>query len=177
MGAFIPWLQEDERKLAVLFVTLVEGAYLSHRAIGAALGKSRNAIIGKIHRLKLSRDPLLSIMGVDHRVAPKPTQKETNVASIQLYGRNYRTKTVAGRPVRVEPVIGPSPHAVSIVEVKDKQCHFPMGTVGEEGFHLCGGDITVDHFGKDSPYCAFHHRLCYYPPKARDRPYVSGNKY
>lgn len=172
MGAIVLWAAEQETKFRQLYTTIVDGAYLSHRTIGSLLGKSRNAIIGKAHRLKLKRDPLISIRGVDNSVAPSPTQKEVKVSSVQLYGRRGPSKPPRALPVRVEEVIGPSPYAVSIVEVTAVECHFPMGHVGEEGFHLCGGPVTVDHFGKDSPYCAFHHKMCCYPPKPRDRYYA-----
>lgn len=66
MGAIVKWAPEHEQELVRLFQTKFEDAYfLSHSLIGSMLKKSRPAVVGKIHRLKLTRDPTVPCKGVD----------------------------------------------------------------------------------------------------------------
>ncbi len=171
MGAIIPWTDEQKLELTHLFTTLFEGAYLSHRAIGARIGKGRNAVIGQVHRLKLFRDPLMPCRGVDNQIAPQ--QRKIPMSSVPAaYGRHGPPRPARRvRPTDEAPPVR-SPHAIQILEATDKTCKFPIGHVGHEGFHLCG-----DVVGTKAPYCEYHGRICYYPPKRRDERPSYRNKY
>lgn len=156
------WLPEHELELVRLFETKFDGVYLSHNLIGSMLNKSRPAVVGKVHRLKLTRDPLVPCKGVDGVIIDP--QKVTNVRVPPTYGRS---RAPAARPPprlprAVDVVHPPSPHAVSILELKETSCRFPIGHVGTEGFHLCGAEM-----GAQKPYCTAHAKLCYVPLRAR----------
>lgn len=172
MGLITLWTKEQEQELARLFVSLFEGAHLSHRAIGALMGKRRNAIIGKVHRLKLTRDPLVPCRGVDNKIAP-PQRKITVSRVPATYGRAGPPRPPRRASYLYDGVPVQSPHAIQILETTDETCKFPIGHVGREGFHLCG-----DVVGDKKPYCTYHGIICYLPPQKRsdNRP-VYRNKY
>ena len=103
-------------------------------------GVTRNAVIGKAHRLKLS-----------NRVSPIQQNK----------------KSVAKQPVeekkapprRRQPVvIAPAANGdgISLAELKEKMCRWPIGDPREEDFHFCGGDAVPG-----LPYCDDHCRAAY----------------
>lgn len=173
MGAIVKWAPEHEQELVRLFQTKFEDAYfLSHSLIGSMLKKSRPAVVGKIHRLKLTRDPTVPCKGVDgiiidpQRVAAVPRTPAT-------YGRSRVSRPPRAPSVEGECIHAPSPHAIQLSEIREDTCRFPIGHVGAEGFHFCG-----DKVGSKKPYCNSHARLCYVPLKARQeqRPTYS-NKY
>lgn len=166
------WLPEHEDELRRLFYLREDGNYLSHTVIGARLSKTRNAVIGKIHRLKLNRDPLISCKGVDNRIVPPATERKgPKMAARPVYGRTSRVRqpSYGGPSLAGEHVAGPSPHGISILETTDHTCKFPIGHVGHEGFHFCG-----DQVGDKKPYCKHHGKICYYPPNARMKDYIPG---
>lgn len=165
MGAIIPWLTEQERELTRLFQTLFEGVYWSHALIAHTLGKSRNAVVGKIHRLNLTRDPLIPCMGVDGRIVAQELQKAITVPRVPAtYGRHGRSAPPRAPTGAGEIMSERSPYAVQILECTDNTCKFPVGHVGHEGFHLCG-----DKVGNRAPYCVHHASICYIPLKERQK--------
>lgn len=169
MGAITPWADADIQELKRLATTLFEGSYLSHRAIGAAMNRSRNAIIGKMHRLKIKRDPLVPIQGVDHRVVPagQAQQREQKVSRVPTaYGRAGPSRAPRAYACLGEAPPVRSPHARTLLESTGQTCHFPLGHVGQEGFHLCG-----DKVGDRAPYCTYHASICYVPLKERQKSY------
>lgn len=165
MGAITPWEPEHVVELKRLFETLFEGVHYSHALIARLLGKSRNAVVSKIHRLNMTRDPLIPCMGVDGRIASQEGQKAVTVSSVPAtYGRHGTSTAPRARGGPGELCADRSPYAVQILEATDKTCKFPIGHVGQEGFHLCGGTV-----GDRAPYCEHHALICYVPLKERQK--------
>jgi GcrA cell cycle regulator len=111
---------------------------------------SRNAIAGKANRLGL---PLRRQPNSKHgqRAAPKPrkpSNRPVNLARIRRPKLN-----------RPESADGPPHLHLTLQQLTDATCKFPRG---EERFTFCGQSVQPD-----SPYCSFHHRLCYRPPETR----------
>lgn len=151
MGHITLWTDFEISELKRLYITLFDGVYLSHRAIGAQIGKTRNAIIGKIHRLKLHRNEAIPVQGNDSRVRIVATR-----------GARYSVRAAKTPPVAPPVMEGRSPYAIQIWEAHDGVCRYPIGHVGQEGFHLCGATT-----GGKPPYCAWHSALCFLPPEQR----------
>ena len=101
-------------------------------------GVTRNAVIGKAHRLKLSS-----------RVSP-----------IQQNTKKKKSADSAPRPVVKR---APQPRMpefkgkeVSLGDLTEKMCRWPSGDPQSEDFSFCGCDVV-----EGLPYCATHAQLAY----------------
>lgn len=125
------------------------------RDICAALGTgNKNIVIGKAHRLKLGIHPKGSPPNPDKslRNKPKPRHRRKPV----LAGRSYPVE-IGTEPIDLQP--DQSPNAVSLLEVRDSQCRYPLNNAGS-GFMFCG---SPQQHG--SSYCDRHHALCWRKPE------------
>ncbi|MGJ5177707.1 GcrA family cell cycle regulator [Bradyrhizobium oligotrophicum] len=118
-------------------------AGLSSSQIAAELGNvTRNAVIGKIHRLGLSGpasspDPL----------APRKRKKDLN---------RLRKKILSSDETPSDE------HRRSLTELNEQTCHWPVGDPTSAEFSFCGAP-TISGL----PYCPSHSRIAYQP--AADR--------
>jgi GcrA cell cycle regulator len=152
---------------------------LSASQIAARLGQgiTRNAVIGKVHRLNLSgRAP--QPRSVAPRAPRKPREpshpgRSTALPSLPSAG-NVALKALlrpetAPRPALAEPqpvrlVDLPKDGRVTILHLSDKTCKWPIGDPGSEEFCFCG------HVPRDgAPYCEYHARMAYQPLQDRRR--------
>ena len=129
-------------------------AGLSCRQIADAIGVSRNAVIGKLSRLNLTRENT----GQARRPAPKAAAK----------GQRSRAmpRTVPGLRYQVllapcaEPAADDEPiyngRCCSLLELSDARCRWPISTPGADDFCFCGNTPV-----EGLPYCAGHTRLAY----------------
>jgi len=110
------------------------GAGKTAAEIAAQLGGgiTRNAVIGKAHRLGLSGGRTVQVTKKVEKVSPNP------VAMI--------TETVVER----------SPTSIGMLELTEKTCRWPLGDPKKAGFHFCGGRSLPG-----VPYCASHTALAY----------------
>jgi GcrA cell cycle regulator len=137
------------------------GEGLSASQIAAQLGGvTRNAVIGKVHRLSLSgrAKPASS--------SPRPRKPRHFVAgntALKTHAQPAPRRVPA--PVPIEDIVVPISRQVSLMELNDTMCKWPEGDPGSEDFHFCG------HRSFNSlPYCEYHSRLAYQPvDRRRDR--------
>jgi GcrA cell cycle regulator len=169
------WTDERVEKLKKLWS---EG--LSASQIAAQLGGvSRNAVIGKVHRLCL---PGRAKAGGTQ--AARPAKRTTSAPRAPNYaGQRTTTRTVtrtAGATVIKEEVeenvyqemeIAPSRNVVvpisrrlGLTELTERTCKWPVGDPMKDDFHFCGNDSP-----DSSPYCNYHQRLAYQPSAERRR--------
>jgi GcrA cell cycle regulator len=134
-------------RVELLKLRFAEG--LSCREIAADIGVSRNAVIGKISRLNLTRDKGRTQTLRQKDTAPRPK------ASVRL--RQLLIKVVASEP---EPSLEGEPihngHTCSLFELSKETCRWPISTPGAEDFCFCGNPPI-----EGLPYCAGHSRLAY----------------
>lgn len=141
----------DER-LALLKDRFEAG--LSCRQIAAAIGVSRNAVIGKLSRLNLTRDnngderPTRKKAARERRAKTAPRQQYQML--VALYGEP-QAATGADAPIH-------DGHRCSLLELSEERCRWPINTPGTEDFCFCG-NMPI----KSLPYCAGHSRLAYRP--------------
>ena len=149
----------DER-VEILKRLWLEG--LSASQIAKQLGGvTRNAVIGKVHRL-----------GLSGRAAPSQPQRPAFKAP-----RPAKPVTVAPAPVRrVEPVLAtqrpPTPLPVrreeagsaTVLTLGAHMCKWPIGDPSTEGFSFCGMRAS------DGPYCVGHAEVAYQPQQKRGKP-------
>jgi GcrA cell cycle regulator len=110
--------------------------------IASALGGiTRNAVIGKAHRLKLS-----------NRLSPiQPATKKTIKQAANT------STPPEKKPVRVQQAIqAPVGKGLSLAELNSRQCRWPEGDPREENFGFCGHTIMTG-----LPYCAEHAKMAY----------------
>lgn len=131
------------------------------RAINEEFGTrlSRNAVIGKAHRLGLARR---GHNGARPRAAgPKPRQFKRRPS-------NPARSAVPAQPPAIASVAAlesePSPQSVTPAELLPHHCRWPLGDPRLPGFRFCG-ERRADHL----PYCIIHARLAYRPATQEDR--------
>jgi GcrA cell cycle regulator len=121
---------------------------LSCRSIAASIGVSRNAVIGKLTRLGLTRGPT----SAEPRAAKARATKSVPREQYQMLQVVYEN----GKPVADAPVESARP--CSLFELSEERCRWPISTPGAEDFCFCG-NMPLDGV----PYCAGHSRLAYKP--------------
>lgn len=141
---------------------------LSASQIAAELGGvTRNAVIGKVHRLGLSGrgQPTSSIKRTRRpraASAPRRPRRITSIGSaalkldIDLAPEHY----IQPREVVVIPIA----KRLSIEKLTDKTCKWPIGDPTHEDFHFCGHDSE-----EGTPYCKYHSSIAYQVPDHRRR--------
>jgi GcrA cell cycle regulator len=123
---------------------------LSCRNIAASIGVSRNAVIGKLTRLGLTR----GASGTEPRATTAKARAAKSV-SRQTY-QMLKVVCEDGQPVGDAPVASARP--CSLFELSEERCRWPISTPGAEDFSFCG-NMPLEGV----PYCAGHTRLAYRP--------------
>jgi GcrA cell cycle regulator len=149
---------------------------LSTAEIGRRLGVSKNAIVGKAHRLDLTARP--------SPIRREPSARaERPAPAVRLGGPTLPPLPSASAPVATVPALRPSPLPPQRITVPARPvpvqpvravaapptarrstpaCCWPIGEPGKKDFRFCDDPSVV---GK--PYCDEHARLAYV--RIRDR--------
>lgn len=156
----------NEERVELLKKLWAEGLSASQIA-GRLGGVTRNAVIGKVHRLGLSGRATTSRMK-SHRPRPRATAKRNgktrfgtvgNPALRALYHQEQQPYTPA-----VEELVIPEKERKSIQTLMENHCRWPIGDPQMTDFHFCGKSKV-----NGLPYCEFHARRAFQPPQARRR--------
>jgi GcrA cell cycle regulator len=162
MEANMSW---DENRIEQLKKLWADG--LSASQIAAELGGvTRNAVIGKVHRLGLSgraKAKSTSVARPRVKAAAKPQRVATVVSRGNLAVVEVIETRMEAMPLR-EAVIIPMSRRISIMELKEGVCRWPIGDPLHADFVYCGADCGV---GKT--YCEAHGRIAYQPQNERRR--------
>jgi GcrA cell cycle regulator len=162
----------DER-VEVLKKLWAEGLSASQIA-GRIGGVSRNAVIGKVHRLGLSGRATTSRMR-SMRPRARVVAFPTRAPAVQYRTQgNVALKALLVAEPDAEPfVVGtaviedfPMPQAerVELLSLKDNMCRWPLGDPQDENFRFCGCRTG------GSTYCEYHSRIAYQPVQRRRQP-------
>jgi GcrA cell cycle regulator len=127
-------------------------AGLSCREIAVDIGVSRNAVIGKLSRLNLTREE-----GGDARRRPRKAKSDRPRTAARLRHQMLLTSHAGPQPAADEEPIH-NGHCCSLLELSEERCRWPIGTPRDENFCFCG-NTPVDGL----PYCPGHTRLAYRP--------------
>ena len=142
-------------------------------------GVTRNAVIGKVHRLGLSgraKSPSAA--------PPRQRKAATRAPSHPLGTRHhhhggggirgntalapaYRPDTdpfAEPVPMVRDDVVVPMAERVTITELRESMCRWPLGDPTTSDFRFCGAKSDLG-----TPYCAYHGRIAYQPPADRRR--------
>lgn len=172
----------DER-VALLKKLWMEGLSASQIAGELSGGVTRNAVIGKVHRLKLSA------RAKPTNVAPRPKAPRASAprrpSSSGSPATPRSTLNVASqRRTTAAPMIGatalkidaeleaeavlevqtkaaelfiPVEERISLLQLTEKTCKWPIGDPMSSEFHFCGRESD-----EGKPYCDFHSRRAYH---------------
>ena len=126
-------------------------AGLSCREIANEIGVSRNAVIGKISRLNLTRDKGVMRTGKKEQAgAKRPPRGAQKLRQILLKSFPSEAETV----IKDKPIH--NGHTCSLFELSKETCRWPISTPGQDDFCFCG-NTPLDGM----PYCPGHSRLAY----------------
>jgi GcrA cell cycle regulator len=136
---------------------------LSASQIAAELGGiTRNAVIGKVHRLGLSgraKSP--------SSASPRPRKARSSGHMMRVQRPQMRGNTALAYDFEAEAepelIEIPVDQRRTLLQLTEKTCHWPIGDPGSTEFFFCGGEAN------DSPYCNFHSRVAYQPASDRRR--------
>jgi len=117
---------------------------LSAREIALEIGVSRNAVIGKISRLKLNSGERRRSAGKGEPKARPPSQQ-----SIMRALRADAHSLAEGMRI-------PDSHRCSLLELTNQTCRWPISNATDVEFWFCGNQ-PIDGL----PYCAGHARIAY----------------
>jgi GcrA cell cycle regulator len=157
------WTAEAIERLKALWA---EGH--STAEIGRRMGISKNAVVGKAHRLNLSARPSPIRRDAAPRPAPVPRAPRPVPAPMQ----RLTAAPVMRTPMAPAPQPAPAVAAAAAPVVRSfpaarprlgaRSCCWPIGEPGTSGFRFCGGEPMA---GK--PYCTEHAALAYVKPRDR----------
>jgi GcrA cell cycle regulator len=140
------WTDERVEQLKSLWTEGLSASQIA-RALG---GVTRNAVIGKVHRL-----------GLAGRATPTRSDRPRLPSAPKMTTRTYLPPPPV---VEEEPVTFDDGGHVTVLTINDRMCRWPVGDPSENDFHFCG------HSPKSgSPYCEAHARKAYQPQQARSR--------
>jgi GcrA cell cycle regulator len=131
-------------------------AGLSCGQIAREIGVTRNAVIGKLSRLGLSRP---------RAARPRPPErKPANSWRPRLVTQHRILETVRAQSVLTAEVAIPDGPGCSLLELSQGSCRWPIDDPCASGFLFCGIAPV-----KGLPYCARHARIAYQSAASRQR--------
>jgi GcrA cell cycle regulator len=138
------WTDDRIEQLKSLWT---EGLSASHiaRVMG---GISRNAVIGKVHRLGLA----------GRASAPRGERLRLPMAPRSA----SRTHVPEPPIVEEDPIVLDDGSFATVLTINDRMCRWPIGDPSENEFHFCGRKPK-----SGSPYCEAHARKAYQPHQLR----------
>ena len=147
----MPWNDDNVSQLKELW-----DQGLPTAQIGKLLGFTKNAVVGKAHRIGLERRP-----SPIRRTAIKPDRKKARSPVMP--------KLAFEEPENEERVYTPkienfTPSARNIISnISKRGCEWPVGHPDESEFHFC----NKDRF-EEKPYCLDHCSIAYVIPEKDD---------
>ncbi len=176
------WTDERVELLKKLWM---EGLSASQIAGELGDGVTRNAVIGKVHRLKLSgrarpvssaprarpvpRPPIRRIGTSSSALSAAANIMKRRIVSAPMIGAtalkvNYELETeLEAAPQPVELFV-PEHQRVSLLGLTEQTCKWPIGDPLTKDFYFCG-----QHAEGERPYCEFHSRRAYHVADRKKR--------
>ncbi|PWE18833.1 GcrA cell cycle regulator [Marinicauda salina] len=155
------WTEERVETLKKLWA---EG--LSASQIAKELGGvTRNAVIGKVHRLGLSGRAAPS--RPTRRVVSKPAAKPRRTPNAPARSKPAAAKSApapAPRPAPVEAARLPNGEYATVLTLRESMCKWPIGDPADATFRFCGRKASPG-----GAYCEAHAEMAYQPQSKRKR--------
>jgi GcrA cell cycle regulator len=159
------WTEERSELLKKLWAD----GFSASQIAGRLGGITRNAVIGKVHRLGLATRPGTNLLCRPTRVprvrvqrterprivrmaacaAVEPVQYE-----LPLFPITAVTSSAAPKQPPVIELTVPAPLRVNLLDLKECMCRWPIGDPHSSGFHFCGRQKAAS-----GSYCEHHARI------------------
>jgi GcrA cell cycle regulator len=123
-------------------------------------GVTRNAVIGKVHRLGLSGRAAPSKPARTVFKAPRPARPVAAAPSAPR--RIAEPVAVAAQPAPVR-YIEEAPGTATVLTLGAHMCKWPIGDPALDNFTFCG------RRSGEGPYCHEHNQLAYQPAQAKKK--------
>jgi GcrA cell cycle regulator len=126
-------------------------------------GVTRNAVIGKVHRLGLSGRATPSKPARPVFKAPRPQRAVAQPAAPRRIAEPAplaQAQTSMPVPARY---VDEAPGSATVLTLGAHMCKWPIGDPSSDGFTFCGRRQS------DGPYCGEHARVAYQPAQAKKR--------
>jgi GcrA cell cycle regulator len=163
------WTDDRVELLKKLWAEGLSASQIANRLGGV----TRNAVIGKVHRLGLSgRTTTSRAKAPRTRRRTAHPQNRPSRGTLRTHG-NTALKTAYSPeaeeeyelvPAQIEELVIPLHERASILTLDETKCRWPIGDPGDEDFHFCGRHSEVG-----VPYCEHHSRIAYQPALSRRR--------
>lgn len=160
------WTDERVEQLKKLWMDGLSASQIAQELGGI----TRNAVIGKVHRLGLSgraKSPSHVSQNRQKRpqrqTFPKPVrqpQRQIPDGTLRQVADNYAASLAE------EALVAPVSLKLELTQLTERTCKWPIGDPALEDFHFCGNGSR-----ESGPYCAYHSRIAYQavPERRRDR--------
>ena len=166
--AVLSWTDE---RVDILRKLWQDGLSASRIAAELAGGVTRNAVIGKVHRLGLSGRAKTQSSANRQKTTKAPsltTAMPQRAAAMPMRGNlalALQERPMASPQSRrsYDDNVVPMTANVTIMELRETMCRWPVGDPSSPEFRYCGGKAPIG----EGPYCAHHSRMAYQPSQDR----------
>lgn len=128
-------------------------------------GVTRNAVIGKVHRLGLSGRAAPSKPARPVFKAPRPARPAAAAPAVPRRLAEPVAREPAAVAVQTAPVryVEEAPGSATVLTLGAHMCKWPIGDPSSEGFTFCGRRQD------EGPYCIEHARVAYQPAQTKKK--------
>ncbi len=132
--------------------------------IASEIGVTRNAVIGKMNRLGLSRpkDPISDQLGQRHVAKPARTKtlrtSRPKRAHLNIFAQREMLMAAFPAPQSPEDIPICNGRGCTLLELGQGKCRWPISNPGTKDFCFCGNEPV-----EGLPYCLGHARIAYRP--------------
>ena len=149
----MPWDNDNVSRLRELW-----DQGLPTSQIGKLLGFTKNAVVGKAHRIGLERRPSpirRTAVKPDRKKARSPVIPKLNFENVKEETANITKPNTLFKPL-VKNILTP---------ITKRGCEWPEGHPDEPEFHFCGKERF-----EEKPYCLEHCAVAYIIPEKEEMP-------
>jgi GcrA cell cycle regulator len=134
-------------------------------------GVTRNAVIGKVHRLGLSgrATPSRPVKRPPRLARPKPGYATERAITASPVDQPQTTQAPVPAPQPrpaslspLSPVLTPDGAPATILTLRDSMCKWPIGDPADPKFAFCGRKADC------GPYCTEHAAVAFQPARKRE---------
>lgn len=135
-------------------------------------GVTRNAVIGKVHRLGLSgrATPSRPVKRPPRLARPKPQIMADGTVRTPAPARTIAASQAASERAVAKAAMDALPpmpigdgEAATILTIRDSMCKWPIGDPADPAFAFCG------RTAHDGPYCKNHAKVAFQPARKREK--------
>ena len=161
--AHMSWTDERVETLRKLWL----GGHSASQVAAELGGVTRNAVIGKVHRLGLSGrgQPTSSIKRARRPSQSTHRRQQPHARTIGNTALKLDYDIAAHADLRpLNDIVVPIAKRLSIEMLTERTCKWPIGDPTQDDFHFCGHDSL-----ESAPYCEYHASVAYQTPEPRKR--------